>query len=128
MREPRAPLRVYLFGHFSSEYDGHVVTGLEARRLQEVFSYILLNRHRRCSRESLASLFWGESSTEQAKRNLRQVLWQLQAVLEPKKAPDAECLLSVTGDWLQVNPNADLWLDVDIFEQAWEECVWRRIE
>lgn len=121
MKESRTLLRVYLFGHFSAERDGAIITGLEARRLQEVFSYLLLNRHRRCSRELLASLFWGESSTEQSKRNLRQVLWQLQTALETEKTRDAERILYITADWLQINPKANLWLDVDRFERVWNE-------
>jgi DNA-binding SARP family transcriptional activator len=121
MRESPTPLRVHLFGHFSVERNGHIVTGLEPRRLQEAFSYLLLNRHRRCSRELLASLFWEESSTEQSKRNLRQVLWQLQTALQAEKAKDSECILCVTADWIQINQNAPLWLDVDFFERAWNE-------
>lgn len=121
MKQSLTQLRVYLFGHFSAERGGHVIAGLEPRRLQELFSYLLLNRHRRCSRELLASLFWGESSTEQAKRNLRQVLWQLQTALEAEISTDTASILTITADWLQINPNADLWLDVDCFEQAWNK-------
>lgn len=121
MNKSRALLRVYLFGHFSAERGGQPIVGLEARRLQDVFSYLLLNRHRRCSRKSLASLFWGESSIEQAKRNLRQVLWQLQAALEVEKDTVTESIIQCTGDWLQINPHAALWLDVDCFEQAWSK-------
>lgn len=121
MRKSSSLLQVYLFGHFSTECRGEIIAGLEARRLQEVFSYLLLNRHRRCSRDFLASLFWGESSTDQSKKNLRQVLWQLQTALETKKVAASEPILRITADWLQVNPRADLWLDVDCFERAWNE-------
>jgi DNA-binding SARP family transcriptional activator len=121
IQESPATLRVYLFGHFSVESGEQALTGLEARRLQEIFSYLLLNRHRRCSREFLANLFWRESSAEQSRRNLRQILWQLQTVLEPLKAPGSECFVHCTADWLQANMNSGLWLDVDHFERAWNE-------
>jgi DNA-binding SARP family transcriptional activator len=121
LSETSTPLRVHLFGHFSVERGGYRLAGLEARRLQEVFSYLLLHRHRLCSREILATLFWPESSTEQSKRNLRQVLWQLQAALQTEQATNAECILQVTADWLQINPNANIWLDVAFFEQAYND-------
>ena len=121
MKESPTHLRVYLFGRFSVERGGHTVTGFEARRLQEIFSYLLLHRRRRCSRELLASQFWGESSAEQAKKNLRQILWQLQAVLEEGAIAGAARILSVTPDWVQINPHADLWLDVDFFTKVWDQ-------
>jgi DNA-binding SARP family transcriptional activator len=118
-------LRVYLFGAFGVEREGHIVTGLETRRIQEVFSYLLLNRDHRCSRELLASQFWAESSTAQSKKNLRQILWQLQTALDRASEPGAQRILRVTTDWLQINPQADLWLDVDYFEQAWNKVKQR---
>jgi DNA-binding SARP family transcriptional activator len=121
MERSLARLQVYLFGRFSVERGGQIVSGFEARRLQGIFSYLLLHRQRRCSREILASLFWGESSGEQAKKNLRQTLWQLQTVLETGADGDAERALSITPDWVQINPRSDLWLDVDFFEEVWNQ-------
>ena len=45
----------------------------------------------------------------------------MQTVLQAEKAKDSECILSVTTDWIQINSNALLWLDVNFFEQAWDE-------
>ncbi len=116
-----ATLRIYLFGKFCVERNGYTVAGLEARRVQNLLCYLLLNRQYRCSREVLANLFWGDSSVEQSKKNLRQILWQLLAALDEVREPQTEALLHVHLQWLQINPQADFWLDVDFFEQSWQK-------
>jgi len=114
-------LQIYLFGKFCVECKGHVLAGFEARRVQELFCYLLLNRHRQCSRETLASLFWGDSSTAQSKKNLRQVLWQLRSALKTATELNTKGLLYIDANWLQIHLNADFWLDVDLFEQTWNK-------
>jgi DNA-binding SARP family transcriptional activator len=120
-RPHRDALQVHLFGKFSVERDGFSVNGLRTRRLQQLLSYLLLNRHQRCSRESLANLFWGESLLTQAKKNLRQLLWQLQTALDIQVSTHTQPILIVTANWLQINPQAKIWLDVDFFEQVWNK-------
>ncbi|HLZ55504.1 MAG TPA: bacterial transcriptional activator domain-containing protein [Ktedonosporobacter sp.] len=119
--QKRASLRIHLFDKFSVERDGQAVTGLEARRVQDMLSYLLLNRSRRCSREMLATLFWGESSTAQSKKNLRHILWQLQTAWNTETETPKHRLIFSMPDWVQINPAADLWLDVDVFERTWIE-------
>jgi DNA-binding SARP family transcriptional activator len=69
----------------------------------------------------------------QSKKYLRQALWQIQAALSPD--PDTEVqeanvlhqgdhdnssdrLLQVDSEWVSVNAQAGMWLDVAIFERA----------
>jgi len=114
-------LQIYLFGKFCVQREGRIVAGFEARRVQELFCYLLLNRRHPCSREVLASLFWGDCSTAQSKKNLRQVLWQLQSALKTEAKMDTKSFLYVDADQLQINMNADFWLDVNAFEQIWNK-------
>ena len=74
-------LRIRLFGKFQVERDGYAMSGLDALKVQELFCYLLLNRDRPHHREALAGLLWGEYSTSQSKKYLRQALWQLQLAL-----------------------------------------------
>jgi DNA-binding SARP family transcriptional activator len=85
--------------------------------VQELLSYLLVRRDRPHSRETLASLLWGDSSTEKSKKYLRQALWHLQAGLETNELPGPQVLL-VEHDWVQLNLQSELWLDVAVFEQA----------
>jgi two-component SAPR family response regulator len=45
-------------------------------------------------------------------------LWRLQAALDAHAESLQEQALLVELDWIQINPELDLWLDVAVFEQA----------
>lgn len=113
-------LHVSLFGKLHVQLDGQVLTGLNARKAQELLCYLLLYRDRPHPREALADLLWGGNSTARSKKYLRQALWQLQAALDCQSEPTDGRLLIVEPDWLQLNTEADLWLDVAVFEQAFD--------
>lgn len=111
-------LKICLFGKFNIQRDGLVLNPLESCKVQEFFCYLLLNRNRPHAREALANLLWGESTTVQSKKYLRQALWLLQNALDQENQTDQQPFLLVEPDWVQLNLQADIWLDVDVFEQA----------
>lgn len=113
------PLSVRMFGKFSVQRNEKPVIGLDAGKLQELFSYLLIFRSSPHPRESLAALLWGDSSTAHSKKYLRQALWQLQSALVPQgKRRGRFRILSVEPDSVSLNPMAEVWLDVAVFEQA----------
>ncbi len=105
-----------MFGRLRVLRNDIALEGLDSCKVQELFSFLLLHRNVSHSREALAALLWEDCSTSQAKKYLRQALWQLQAVLEPKS--ESNRIVLVSPEWLQLNPRSDLWLDVDVFEKA----------
>jgi DNA-binding SARP family transcriptional activator len=111
-------LRVSLFGKLQIECCGEVLTDLYPRKLQELFCYLLLYHDRAHPRETLASLLWGNSSTAQSKKYLRQALWQFQSVMTSCSEFRNVRVLLVDSDMIRLNPDADLWLDVAVFEHA----------
>lgn len=113
-----ARLSVSLFGKLSLRLNGHPLPGFDARKLQQLLCYLLLHRNHPQSREVLASLFWGDHSTEQSKKHLRQTLWQLQSTLTREQQPIDNSLLTVDAEWVGLQSSADLWLDVAEFEDA----------
>src|SRR5689334_16712752 len=110
-------LDVSLLGRFRVERQGEAVAGLDATKVQEVFSYLLLHRGRSHSREAIASALWGNNSIGQARKYLRQALWQLHAALSAT-ASDRTRVLLVEQDAVKLDASADVWLDVAVFEQA----------
>ncbi len=94
-----------------------MLTGLEASKDQELLSYLLIHRDRPHSREALASLLWGDTSTEKSKKYLRQALWHLHAALN-SDSENSSAVLMVDHDWLSLNPCSNLWTDVADFERA----------
>jgi DNA-binding SARP family transcriptional activator len=65
-------------------------------------------------------VLWGDTTTAQSKAYLRKALWQLQSGLDAQGEAISERLLVVEPDWVRINPRADLWLDVAVFEQTFD--------
>ena len=113
-------LNTYLFGKFCVRREGQELEGLDARKVQELFCYLLLHRDHALSRETLASLLWPETTTVLSKKNLRQALWQLQSALGSQNESMSDRVLVVEPEWIRLNPEADLWLDVAALENAFQ--------
>ena len=111
-------LSVQLFGKFCVRRDEQVLERFDARKLQELFCYLLLHRDHSLPRETLASLLWPDTTTALSKKNLRQALWQLQSALGIQDEVVNDRVLLVESDWVQLTTQANLWLDVAVFEQA----------
>jgi DNA-binding SARP family transcriptional activator len=112
-------LRIQLFEKFCVRRNEQVLDGFDARKVQELFCYLLLHRDHSLPRETLASILWPETTTVQSKKNLRQALWQLQSALGSQNEQLNDRILLVEQDWVQLNSEANLWLDVAVFEQAY---------
>ena len=112
-------VRISLFGKLLVERGGQVTDGLGARKIEELLCYLLLHRHRCHPRDVLADLFWEGNPTSLAKKYLRKALWQLQAGLDTQAKAPASGILLVDPDWIQFNPDADVWLDIAAFEQIY---------
>ena len=113
-----AHLHACFFGQFSARREGHVVA-LGSGKVQELFCYLLLHRTRPGLREKLASVLWPHTTTAQSKAYLRRALWQLQSIFKAQFDSEACSVLVVSPEWIQCNPELDLWMDVEVFEQAY---------
>ena len=119
-------LSIHLFGKFSIHAGEQSLEGLDACKTQELLSYLLVHRERPHTRESLAGLLWGETATDKSKKYLRQTLWHLQSALEGRQngvagANDEGGLLSAGHDWVRLNADSAVWLDVEVFERAFAQ-------
>jgi DNA-binding SARP family transcriptional activator len=112
-------ISIQLFGQFCVRRNEQLLSGFEAHKVQELFCYLLLHQQRSLSRESLASLLWPDTTTAQSKKKLRQALWHLQSALGSQHEPVHDRVLLVEPDRVQINTEADLWLDVAVFERAY---------
>jgi DNA-binding SARP family transcriptional activator len=112
-------LKITLFGKFQVENGQGAVAGFEPSKVQELFSFLMAYRDRPHPRESLAALLWGDVPTARSKKNLRQCLWMLNNTLGALASEGNRPLLLVEDDWVQVNPQADYWLDMAEFENVY---------
>ena len=115
-------LQVSLFGRLSVKLGGDDVSGLDAKKSQELFAYLLVYRTGSHSREVLAELLWGDRQPAQSRKYLRQALWQLQSVLETASISAGNPLLDVDPEWVRLNSSAPLWLDVVQVERAYAQA------
>jgi DNA-binding SARP family transcriptional activator len=110
--------RICLLGKFAVWRDGEEVVGIQARKGQEFLAHLLLYRNRTFAREALAGTLWPLQSADQSRKSLRQALWQLQSALGTGDDAAVKSLLRVEPEWLGLNLNVDLHLDVAILEEA----------
>lgn len=111
-------LHVSLFGRLNVHWSGEPSVDICAQKPHELFCYLMLNRARVHSREVLADLLWGENSTSRSKQYLRKTLWQLQSALDRDGKGGSPRVILTDSEWVQLNPDADVWLDVAAFEQV----------
>ncbi|KAA3657732.1 MAG: hypothetical protein DWQ04_27200 [Chloroflexi bacterium] len=111
-------LHVFLLGKFRVQYGQRILTAFKKQKAQELFCFLLLYRNQPQTREFLANLLWEHASSQQSKSYLRKTLWQLQSAIESATLATEPPVLLVTSEWVQINPAADIWLDVALFEDA----------
>jgi len=112
-------LKATLFGKFNIEREGQRVEGLEARKVQELLSYLLVYRNHPHSREFLSDTLWNNRTSTDAQKCMRQTLWRLQSALRIKdNSPSTDILVHNT--WIQFNLSANFWLDIDEFEKVFD--------
>jgi DNA-binding SARP family transcriptional activator len=72
----------------------------------------------------LADRLWPNVDTRRCKKYLRQALWQLQKVtVNGIDSAEQQQLLVVDQEWIEINPEADLWVDVLEFERAYDGAI-----
>ncbi len=111
-------LSVHMLGNLYLRHGDNEITGLDTKKARDLLCYLLIHRQRSHAREALANVFWSNTSTVQSRANLRKTLWQLQSTLNEQISEE---LVQVNTGWVQINPNASIWIDVGEVEQAFVE-------
>jgi DNA-binding SARP family transcriptional activator len=115
--------RVRLFGRFEvSASSSRTPPCLEARKVQELFCYLLLSQHRPVQRERVADDLWPGVDPVRSKKYLRQALWQLQKATAMLEGSGPRMLV-VNQEWIGTAPDANLSVDVAEFAEAYEQSI-----
>jgi DNA-binding SARP family transcriptional activator len=85
--------------------------------MQELLSYVLLFHERPHRREVLADALWPESLGSTSLKKLRQVVWQLQGILE---SVGWRTLLEIDQDWIEIQAAPNVRVDVRELEAAYD--------
>ncbi|HUW12830.1 MAG TPA: BTAD domain-containing putative transcriptional regulator [Anaerolineae bacterium] len=111
-------LRITLFGRMTVHCGEGTVSDLGPPKVQELLAYLLVYRDRPHHREILADALWGDRASSKSRKSLRQSLWRLHCALRCSMGSAADNVLVVEPDWVRLNPEAELWLDVKVLEEA----------
>lgn len=108
---------IKLLGPGQVHYDGKAITGFPVQQHCLLFYYLLLNRQVPHTREQAAAVFWGDSSSSLARKNLRNTLWRLSQAFQSIGA-SLEDLITVQEDYVAFVETDSYRLDIDEFEAA----------
>lgn len=108
-------LRLQLFGAGHAWYGDRPVAGFPSQHPGLLLCYLVLNRHLPHQREQLATVFWGDHASQEARKYLRHVLWRLRQNLEMAGAVPNQ-YLSVGDEAVTFLPSAPYLLDTEVFE------------
>ena len=125
-----AHLSLWLLGACRAAVDGEPVTDFATDKVQALLAYLAVEADRPHRRDALAELLWADSSGKNARRSLRQALYQLrQAIgdgdaLDPLEGQEADTppFFHVSRRTIQFNSRSDHWVDVGDFASLSEGC------
>ncbi len=107
-----ARLSIYLLGQYEIYLDEVKLDGLYSQA-RALLAFLVVESHRKHSREKLAEMLWPDDPRDLAKQNLRQAISRLRATLGDRDSKEPFILASRTD--VQFNPLSDFWCDSDAF-------------
>jgi predicted ATPase/DNA-binding SARP family transcriptional activator len=91
--------------------------------VRALLAYLAVEAGRAHSRDALVALIWPDQPDETARQNLRHVLYKLRQTLhDTTERADTPAFLVVTPQTVQLNPDADIWLDMAVFSSLMATC------
>jgi len=112
-------LSISLLGSFQTTLDGQPVTDFVTDKTRALLAYLAVERDRPQRRETLAGLLWPDQPDQDARRNFRQALFNLRQALSDN---ETQSLLCIDRTEVQLNPDAELWVDVEAFTRLLDAC------
>lgn len=107
-------LQLYVFGPPRC-LDGDTTVDISLRKDLALLVYLAVTRQPH-SRDTLATLFWPDSDQRTARTNLRRALYRLNKKLTTD-------VLLATSETIELDPEADIWIDSEAYQQAVDECT-----
>ncbi|MBZ0286510.1 MAG: bacterial transcriptional activator domain-containing protein [Anaerolineae bacterium] len=108
----RNSLEIYTFGSFQVKREGNTLPPFPTRKVEALLIYLACTG-RPQPREALAGMLWNGRTTQQALANLRAALSRLAHQLAP--------YLSVTREYIGLNTDCDIWVDVCQLQNVLQE-------
>jgi DNA-binding SARP family transcriptional activator len=109
LASPRPPLRVQICGALAIERDGQRLDGmLPGRQGRLLFTYLVVNRHRRVPRDEVAEALWREPDPAAVDARLNPLLSKLRRVLGAESVDGRSALrLCLPDVWVDLEAAAE---------------------
>lgn len=117
---PGYRLGLKLLGGFEARKGKQLISSDQWKRekARQMLQAMALNRSKGISKEQLALYFWPDAEESTANNNFKVTLSALNQALEPERPPkESPYFITRSGDQYQLNPQADIYLDIDEFER-----------
>ncbi len=108
-------IRANLFGTLTLWRDDQQLDFSGSTTARALLAYLLLHRSQTQSRIKLAGTFWPEMDEARARRALTQALWRIRKLIPELLESDAQ--------QIQVSKTAQLWIDIESFQQLESESI-----
>jgi DNA-binding SARP family transcriptional activator len=120
-------LEVHCLGRFEISLAKKQVERWHSIKAKSVFQYLLTRPRQPVVKEVLMEMLWPDCDPRVASNNLKAAIHGLRHTLDNlfSNEKSFSCLLFLQGNYL-INPEIDLWVDVDEFQQHW--TLGRRFE
>ena len=106
-------LRFFLFGSPRLKRRGEPLD-LGLRKAMALLAYLAVTKGE-YGRDDLATLLWPESDQSSARASLRRTLYLINRTL-------GEGVLATGADTIRLDPRAEIWTDVGLFQQHLRAC------
>ncbi|MEZ4594099.1 MAG: BTAD domain-containing putative transcriptional regulator [Chloroflexota bacterium] len=113
-------LTIYCLGAFRVYEDEIPVEEWPSRKGKAIFKYLLLHRQTRITKEVLMNEFWPEATAESARNNLNVAIYGLRQALRNGYPEFSHVLFQ--DDCYFLNPEMQVWLDVEQFDQIFRRA------
>ncbi|MCP4222706.1 MAG: hypothetical protein GY773_05125, partial [Actinomycetia bacterium] len=113
-------LHVQMLGGLSLHLGDEPLGPVPSRSASSLLALLILYRDRAQTRDLLAGRFWSDLSEDKARRRLSNALWQIRTVVAARHDSDSSeddefDLLATTPQTVQLNPDVEVIVDLDIF-------------
>ena len=115
-----AALSLSLLGSFEAALDNKPLTQFRTKSVQALLIYLVCEAERPYQREALMELLWPGMPQTSAQANMRQTLYRLRKLIPEVKGQNGDAVPFVLTDrqTIQINPDADYFLDVATFTSS----------
>jgi DNA-binding SARP family transcriptional activator len=115
-------LEVRVFGKLRLQYGETYLDAFPTRRVEELFSFLLLYPCQRHTREKLIDILWPDASLHNGRASLSTALWRLRNVFDQIGVP-AESILHTNRESVTFQPEDNLCSDFSAFERHLDEAA-----